>query len=310
MTRNQGQLDTANRLIVALFDDELSLQGEGPLVDAVTMKTRSKAKSVDYHFLHSFDNMREWIGERRIADFGAETFTIPNKKYESSLRVDRVDVESDSLGLYEPQVRNRVQGYFRLRRQLVADLLENGQASTNTGYDGVPFFSQAHPNDSGADQSNYETTFPLTGENFDTAVQQGQELLNHAGDPMDITYDTIVVGPKLRATARNLFQITNDYVGSNPDAAAVTSNAGSNPYFGVVKVIVDPYITSNDWYLFDSSKALKALVLQDADDLEMQTLTSINDEYVIMNDAFFYGTRARFGVGYGFWQLAFKGNTD
>lgn len=298
-TANQVQLDAANKTIRALFNQELSQRGEGEIVNALAMRTRSKAKTVEYNFLLAFDELREWIGERQIANLSVETFTIPNVKYESSLVVDRVDVESDSLGLYAPAIAERVQGYFRKRRSIFSDLLVNGATSGNNSYDGVSFFNASHPSDgNGASQSNFDTSTALTGANYDAAVQQMELLVDHRGNPMDILPDTLIVGSALRATVRDLFQIST----INQD-----NRAGLNPYFGsVANIIVEPLITGSNWYLFDTSHGLNSLILQDADDFELQTLASIDDEFVIMNDGFFYGTRSRFGAGYGMWQLAYR----
>lgn len=301
-TANQVTLDAANKTFRALFNEELSQRGEGEIVGAAAMFTQSKAKTVEYDWLNGFDEMREWVGERQIANMAVESHTIPNVKYESSMVVDRVDVESDSLGLYGPKVSSMVEGYFRKRRSLVANLLINGATSGNNSYDGVSFFNAAHPSDgNGSTQSNYDTSTALTGANFDAAVQQMEQLVDHRGNPMDIQPDTLVVGPALRATARNLFGVASDF-----GAAATPSGAPDNPYYQAVRVIVEPYITGSNWYLFDTSKALKPFIVQDADMLELSTLNSVNDEFVIMNDSFFYGTRARFGVGYGLWQLAYR----
>ena len=300
-TANQTTLDAANKVFRALFTEELSQRGEGEIVNAAAMRTSSKAKTVEYDWLNSFDELREWVGERQIANMAVESHTIPNVKYESSMTVDRVDVESDSLGLYGPKVASMVEAYFRKRRSLIADLLNNGATAGNTGYDGVTFFNAAHPSDgNGATQGNYVTATALTGTTFDAAVATMEALVDHRGNPMDILPDTIVVGSALRATARNLFGVATDFG---------NSNAGSNPYFGAVKVIVDPLISAGAWYLLDTSKALKPMILQDADNLELSSLNSIDDEFVVMNDAFFYGTRSRFGVGYGLWQLAYRADT-
>lgn len=297
-TANQVTLDAANKAFRALFTETLELNGEGPLVSALAMKTRSKAKVVEYDWLNSFDELRQWVGERQIANMKAESYTIPNVKYESSISVDRVDVDSDSLGLYAPRVTNMVEQYFRKRRSLIADLLNNGATAGNNSYDGVSFFNANHPSDgNGGTQGNYVTSTTLSGQTFDAAVLTMESLVDHRGQPMDISPDTIVVGPSLRAKARNLFEIRTDFS---------DSNAGDNPYFGRVKVIVDAYITGNKWYLFDTTKSLKPLILQDADDFELQTLKSVDDDFVVMNDAYFYGTRSRFGVGYGMWQLAYR----
>lgn len=299
---NQLTLDAANKAYRAIFDQELALQGEGPVVSLTAMKTRSKAKTVEYDFLHAFDEMREWVGERAIANMGVESFTIPNVKYESSLKVDRVDAESDSLGLYEPVVRGMVQAYFRKRRSLIVNLLTNGATAGNNSYDGVTFFNNAHPHDgNGSTQDNYDTSTALTGANFDAAVQKMALLTDHRGNPMDIMPTHLIVGPALAATARNLFQVSTAYE---------TDKAGDNPWFSAVQVVVEPLLGSaTSWYLIDGSKTLKPFILQDADDLEFHSLNSIEDEFVVMNDSFFYGTRARMGAGYGFWQLAYRADT-
>lgn len=302
MTANQLTLDAANKVFKALFNTELELAGgDGPLIDALVMKTRSKAKVVEYDFLNSFDEMREWVGERKIANMAAESFTIANVKYESSMTVDRVDAESDSLGLYAPKVAGMVGAYYRKRRSLIAGLLTGGATAGNNSYDGVSFFNNAHPHDgTGADQDNYDAGTALTGANFDAAVLKMSEWTDHRGNPLGISPTHLIIGPKLRATARNLFQVGTAYE---------TDKAGDNPWFGAVTIIVEPYITTQSWFLIDASKSLKPLILQDGDDLELSSLNSVEDEFVIMNDKFFYGTRARFGVGYGMWQLAYRADT-
>jgi phage major head subunit gpT-like protein len=306
---NQLTLDAANKAYRAIFDQELSMTGEGEIVSVAAMKTRSKAKTVEYDFLHAFDEMREWVGERALANMAVESFTIPNVKYESSLKVDRVDAESDSLGLYEPVVRGMVQAYWRKRRTVIANLLLNGATTGNNSYDGVTFFNNAHPSDGeGATQDNYDTSTGLTGANFDVAVKKMELLVDHRGNPMDVRPTHLIVGPALRATARNLFGVATDFAAAG--GGSNLSNGGDNPYFGAVSVIVEPKLgSSTAWYLIDASKSIKPFILQDADDLEMHTLNSIEDEFVVMNDAFFYGTRARFGAGYGLWQLAYRADT-
>ncbi len=301
-TANQTQLDAANKTIRALFTQELTLRGEGQIVDALAMRTRSKAKNVEYNFMLAFDELHEWIGEREIANLSVESFTIPNVKYESSLVVDRVDVESDSLGLYGPAVAERVQGYFRKRRALIAALLTGGATSGNNSYDGVSFFNASHPHDGeGSAQSNLSTSTALTGANFDAVALIMEQRVDHRGSPMDIKPDTLVIGSALRSTARNLFGMSTAYT---------ATFAGDNPWFGAVdNIIVEPLISGTNWYLFDTKHGLNSLILQDADDFELQTLASATDEFVIMNDGFFYGTRSRFGVGYGMWQLAHRANS-
>lgn len=59
------------------------------------------------------------------------------------------------------------------------------------------------------------------------------------------------------------------------------------------------------WYLFDTSRMFKPLILQVRKAPEMQ-LPQMTDESVRESDVFKYGTRARYAAGYGFWQLAHR----
>lgn len=305
-TANQATLDAANKLNRAVFRSELELAGEGPVIEATCLRTSAKAKTVEYDFLDDFGEMREWIGERRFSDMKAFSFTIPNVKYESSFALDRVDAETDSLGLYTPRVRGFVGAYNRLRRTKIAALLTGGATSGNNSYDGVSFFNTAHVHDGGgATQDNYDTSTALTGANFDAAVKKMELLTDHRGNPMGITPTVLIVGPALRAKARNLFGVATDFAASGGGSSL--SNAGDNPYYGQVRVIIESYLgSSTSWFLADDSHTLKPFVLQDADPLELQTSLSVNDHFVQHNDAFFYGSRARFGVGYAFWQLMYR----
>lgn len=295
---DQALLDAANKTFKAIFVEQMELGGEGELVQAAAMFTRSKAKTVEYDFLFDFAEMEEWAsGERKIANFKARNYSVPNVRYALGITVDRVDIESEDLGLYEAKFRNLVDRHFVKRRQIMANLLLNGDASGNNGYDGVEFFSQSHPTEdgSGGTQSNLaDANTPLTQDNFDAAWEAMAQLQNERGEPLDVMPNVIVVGPQNYATARDLFQVST------------LSGGGQNPVFEAVRVIREPRITDLSWYLLDTTKVIKPFIVQEADALELQTLTDANDEFVIMKDGYFYGLRARYAIAYGFWQFAYK----
>jgi len=63
------------------------------------------------------------------------------------------------------------------------------------------------------------------------------------------------------------------------------------------------------WYLVDSSQGgYKPCILQHRDKPELQPQTSPESDHVWDYDEYRYGVRARFGLGYGFWQTAFRSN--
>ncbi len=61
----------------------------------------------------------------------------------------------------------------------------------------------------------------------------------------------------------------------------------------------------NPWFLLDTRRALKPLILQRRRDYDFKTMTDMNDEAVFMRDEYRYGVDGRLNVGFGFWQVAF-----
>jgi phage major head subunit gpT-like protein len=63
--------------------------------------------------------------------------------------------------------------------------------------------------------------------------------------------------------------------------------------------------TGPAWFLLDTSRALRPLILQVRDGYEFQEIAAGNASHVFMNDEYLYGVRARVNAGFGLWQLAF-----
>lgn len=295
-TINRQVLEDVAKQFRAIHTAELELNGEGELIKNLAMIVESNSAEEVYDWLNDFAEMREWVGERKLGDVKAYTYRIPNKLFEVTKKLKRVDLEDDKLGLYDPIIRGITQAYYRKRRRdMVALLTANGN-----GYDGVPFFSANHPRavDLPA-QSNIKSGSgsDLSGENIDAAMEAGELLTDDAGNPLDIRYDTLVVGPKLRAKVRTLFEVRT------------TANGAENEYAGFFKnIIIEPALgTSTSWYLFDTSKVLKPFIVQNREAPELTMITNPDADSVFDTDAFKYGVRARYGMGYGFWQLAYMG---
>jgi phage major head subunit gpT-like protein len=103
----------------------------------------SSTKSNTYGWLGAFPQLREWIGDRAIKDIAEFAYQIVNKKYESTLGVDRTDIEDDNLGQYRVLAREMADEFERFMNRNVAALITGG--FTNICYDGQKFFDAAHP---------------------------------------------------------------------------------------------------------------------------------------------------------------------
>ena len=59
------------------------------------------------------------------------------------------------------------------------------------------------------------------------------------------------------------------------------------------------------WFLLDTNRALKPIILQKRRDFTFTSITDLSSPNVFMNREFVYGTDARANVGFGFWQFAY-----
>jgi phage major head subunit gpT-like protein len=96
-----------------------------------------------YAWLGQFPKMREWVGPRVIQNLAAHSFTIKNRLFESTIGVNRNDVEDDTYGLLAPVVMEMGLAAGDHPNELVLSLL--GAGFTALCYDGKPFFAEDHP---------------------------------------------------------------------------------------------------------------------------------------------------------------------
>lgn len=63
--------------------------------------------------------------------------------------------------------------------------------------------------------------------------------------------------------------------------------------------------TGTPWFLLDTTRVMKPLILQKRKPYNFVTLDKETDENVFMRKEFIYGVDARMNAGYGLWQLAY-----
>ena len=115
----------------------------GSMWDKVATLVPSTTKTEDYGWLGKIPRMREWIGDRLIQNLKMHTYSIKNKKFESTVGVDRDDIEDDTLGVYSPIFQTLGQNAAEHPDELVFALLLLG--FTTNCFDGQYFFDTDHP---------------------------------------------------------------------------------------------------------------------------------------------------------------------
>lgn len=103
----------------------------------------SSTREQHYAWLGQFPQLREWIGERVLKDMAAHDYRVKNKKFESTVKVSRDDIDDDQFGIYKPLFE--AMGYAAKQHpdELVFGLLAAGLGSKC--YDGQYFFDTDHP---------------------------------------------------------------------------------------------------------------------------------------------------------------------
>lgn len=125
----------------ASFQDGLnSVQSDFEKIATVVPST---TKSNTYGWLGKFPAFREWIGDRVINDLTAHGYSITNKKYETTVGVDRTDIEDDNIGTYSPIFNEAGRAAAIYPDEHTFGLLKEG--TSTLCFDGQNFFDTDHP---------------------------------------------------------------------------------------------------------------------------------------------------------------------
>jgi len=118
-------------------------EGAATAYGRVAMTVPSTSSSENYGWLGQMPKMREWIGDRVIKNLTSHTYAVENKKFESTVEVDRTAIEDDKYGVYAPAFQEMGRSAAEHPDELIFSLLVKG---FNTPcYDGQYFFDTDHP---------------------------------------------------------------------------------------------------------------------------------------------------------------------
>lgn len=100
-------------------------------------------KSTTYGWLGKWPSFREWVGDRVFKSLAAHAYSIVNKKFESSVEVERDEIEDDEIGVYAPMFTEMGRAAAEHPDTMIFGLLKNGFAETC--FDGQNYFDTDHP---------------------------------------------------------------------------------------------------------------------------------------------------------------------
>ena len=264
------------------------------MYDRISTLIPSDKDTEQYAWLGALPGVREFLDERQSQDMTPYSYAIKNKTWESTISVDRAALEDDLYG----QIPLRIKQMAMSAKQHL-DILTFGMLAagfTQNGYDAVPFFG-THAQ--GGAQSNRGVD-PLSAASLQSAVTAMMRFTDDQGKPAGVSPDLLVVSPELYWEGRVLLESTY-----YPDPLTAASQLlAMNPLMGSMKLLSSPYLVSpTNWFLLDTKRIVKAIVLQMRKDFEF---TALDDEdNAFMRDTLYYGVRARYNCGFGDWRGAY-----
>ena len=284
MIVNAQNLQAASRGFRAIFVE--ALEGVKTPYDVLAMITDSNSPEETYNWLAALPQMREWLGDRVIAQLAAAGFTIKNKDWEATLEVDRNDILFDKLNMVRPRIQLLAQSGAKHYMKLIVNLLVNG--FTNPCFDGQYFFDTDHVGGSN------KGTAALSAISYNAAYAAMGSLLDENGESLDVTPTHLVYGPALRATALEILK-------SEKIDGTTNINRDTATPLELPQLAGHP----TKWFLLDLSKPIKPFILQVVKKVEFTALDNPTDENVFKRKKFLYGVDSIDNAGYGLWQLAY-----
>jgi phage major head subunit gpT-like protein len=287
----------------AMFNTALNAQtADDPVWDLLAREIETSTRVTLHTWLGDVMPFQEWKDERPIGKLAAENYQITVKRWANGLEVDEDDIDDDNLGMYTPKIQMLAMKARTHKKNLLVDFLINGFATTKygPGYDGVAFFSSAHPDaGGGANMSNTMTASLDDSGAFYTAMGMMEKFRDLGGEPADWGGTHLIYGPDNQATVDALLE------------SDTLANGATNPNFRKVtplksRKLVGAY--ANYWFLVDLSKPVKPLIWQVRRKPKFRSVGTMAEGATsyqqFLRGKLWYGADARHNAGYGFWQTA------
>lgn len=137
----QAEFDALKTTLKARWNAGLALSTED--WKKVAKLVPSSSASSTYGWLSQFPAFREWVGARQHKKVKEQAYTVKNRKFETTVDVERTDWEDDNCGHYSTLAESAGQAATDLKNDLIFQALPAGFGEVC--YDGQYFFDTDHP---------------------------------------------------------------------------------------------------------------------------------------------------------------------
>lgn len=288
------------RGLTAKFD--AAVAAAAPFYPSLCTTVPSTGADEQYGWLGSMPGVREWIGDRVFNSLRAAHFTLANKEWESSLGIEKNDIDDDRLGMYGPVLAQLGLEAAQHPDELLITAIEAAEATAC--FDGQYFFDTDHAWGDSGSQSNdltYNATdhAAVTAAEFKAAFRlavnailgfkNDQGKLYTRPSAQRLSSLTCVVPIALRSVAYDAFE------------AQLAGGGDSNVVIDRPNIVCLPALSSGvKMYVFNTGQMLKPFVFQARRPLARQMKGMDDREFKNVK----FMTDARYNLGYLAWWNA------
>lgn len=310
---NQQVLDQANATYRAMW--EKFGQAESGLWELFTEVVPTDSETNTFDFVTAFPQVREWVGPKVFEVMRAYAWTITLKTYAKNLALGFRKVRYDRNGMLGRAIKR-----FLTTTSIYDKVVTDTLLANPTGYDGVAVFSTSHPHGpGGANQSNLASSTTWGPTSHKAAVIAGASLRDENGETLNVSYDTIMVGPSNVHLAMEITKSGTRIAGIDNTGTEATSGvvaAGQVDNFrgmtlyggGEMRVALNPRLVGSDAgkvFYYDTSKGASPVLLLEGRKPESVEQTKMDDEGRFLNNELRWSVEADIAAGAGLWQTAY-----
>lgn len=288
------------RGLTAKFD--LGMSSAAPFYPQVCTQVPSTGADEKYGFLGAMPGVREWLDDRVFHGLRAGDYTIANKEWENSIKIEKNDIDDDRLNMYGPVLENMGQEAAHHPDELLYSTIVAGE--TTACFDGQYFFDTDHAWGDSGSQSN-DLTYDATSHTAVTSAEMKlairaavRKMLSFKNDKGKYLHrptisrlsDLVVLVPL------GLRDQTYDAI-----EAQLVSGGDTNVVIDRPQIVATAQLTDDTkFYLFRVGQPLKPFVFQARRPLARQMKGMDDREFKDVK----FMTDARYNLGYLAWWNA------
>jgi len=288
------------RGLTAKFD--IALENASPFYPEVCTTVTSQGSDEKYGFLGAMPGMREWTGDRNFQTLRAADYTLANKEYESSVSIDKNDIDDDRLSMYAPVMEQLGIEAAHHPDELLLTLITSGESTAC--FDGQYFFDTDHAWGDSGTQSNdlsyaaASGTTPTESE-FRAAYHAARKAMLQFKNDQGKLFIRPTVRPLpnlLLVVPPDLEQVANEAINKQLVSSGETNIVLDKPRIVTLGGLTD----AAKFYLLNLGQALKPFVFQARRPLARQMKGMDDREFKNVK----FMADARYNMGYLAWWNA------